>query len=258
MSQTFGLGAWIQRLPPTQRADTLAVWRTALIVTLAIGLAKHVSFAAGLAGLAAAAAQLMIPLRYALTSDEGDDGIGYGFQGLRRDLPVVLGLLALTLIPFWFLHDLWWTLMGVSDGSGSTLAIPQGEASAWISQHMTLAGQALAALSMVELCAIHLLGVALPEELFYRGYLQPKLCGLFTDRAIGRGFVWNHGIALAAGLFALAHFLGEYNPARLGPFFPALLFGLLRRRSGSIASAVLLHACFNVAGALLFAGMVAR
>ena len=168
----------------------------------------------------------MIPLRYALTSDEGDDGIGYGFQGLRRDLPIVLGLLALTLIPFWFLHDLWWTLMGVSDGSGSTLAIPQGEASAWISQHMTLAGQALAALSMVELCAIHLLGVALPEELFYRGYLQPKLCGLFTDRAIGRGFVWNHGIALAAGLFALAHFLGEYNPARLGPFFPALLFGL--------------------------------
>ena len=174
MSQTFGLGAWIQRLPPTQRADTLAVWRTALIVTLAIGLAKHVSFAAGLAGLAAAAAQLMIPLRYALTSDEGDDGIGYGFQGLRRDLPIVLGLLALTLIPFWFLHDLWWTLMGVSDGSGSTLAIPQGEASAWISQQMTLAGQALAALSMVEVCAIHLLGVALPEELFHRGYYNPS------------------------------------------------------------------------------------
>ena len=171
----------------------------------------------GSLGWAAAAARLMIPLRYALTSDEGDDGIGYGFQGLRRDLPVVLGLLALTLILFWFLHDLWWTLMGVSDGSGSTLAIPQGEASAWISQHMTLAGQALAALSMVELCAdIHLLGVALPEELFYRIFTTQALRLVHgpSDRTRLRLEPWHRPRCWA---LALAHFLGEYNPAASVP-----------------------------------------
>jgi len=91
--------------------------------------------------------------------------------------------------------------------------------------------------------------------LFYRGYLQPRLCSTFEDHQFGFGFRWNHGIAITAALFALAHFLGEYNPARLGPFFPALLFGLLRRRSGSIGGAVLLHGMYNLLGALLFAGM---
>ena len=56
MSQTFGLGALLKKQSKEDRADTLRVWRIALIVTLAIGLAKHIPIAIGLAGLAAAAA----------------------------------------------------------------------------------------------------------------------------------------------------------------------------------------------------------
>ncbi len=258
MSQTFGLGALLEKQSEEDRADTLRVWRIALFVTLAIGFAKHLPLAIGLAGLAAAAAQLIIPLRYALKSKDGDDGIGYSFDGLGRDLPVIVGVIVVTFLPFWFLHDWWWTALGVSDGSGSQLAIPSGDAALWLSTQFNADPAFIAILSLTELIAIHLLGVALPEELFYRGFLQPKLCRSFADQPLAFGFAWNHGIALAAALFAMAHFLGEYNPARLGPFLPALLLGLLRRRSGSIAGAVVLHAAFNVYGALLFAGLALR
>ena len=258
MPQMLGLRSLLERQPPEQRDDTLRVWRIAVIVTVAIGLSKHLPIGASIAGLAVAAAQLMIPLRYALTSKDGDDGIGYSAAGLGRDLPMVIGIFLLTSVPFWFAHEAWWTWLGQADGSGSRLAVPEGDlapfmvASGWISPTIS------APIAMLELIAIHTIGVALPEELFYRGFLQPKLCQSFADRPIGAGFVWNPGIAVAAALFAAAHFLGEYNPARLGPFFPALLFGLLRRRSGSIASAVLLHAAFNVLGAMLFAGLAPR
>ena len=258
MLQTFGLAGLLRRQKPEHQNDTLWVWRVAVIVTLAIGFAKHLPLAVGLAGLAAAAAQLYIPLRYALKSPEGDDGIGYSFSGIRRDLPLVLGILLITCIPFWFLHEAWWTWLGLADGSGSQLAVPAGDIAPWLEARGGATQSLLTSIAVLELIAIHTLGVALPEELFYRGFLQPKLCRSFSDKPLFLGFVWNNGISLAAGLFALAHFLGEYNPARLGPFFPALLFGLLRRRSGSIASSVLLHAAFNIFGALLFAGIALR
>ena len=255
MSQTFGISALLKRQSEKDSADTLRVWRIAIIVTLGIGLAKHVPLAIGLAGLIAAAAQLMIPLRYALTSKDGDDGIGYSFDGLGRDLPIVLGIMTITFVPFWFLHDWWWTLLGVAQGAGSQLAVPSGDAAVWLSNQVPTDPILFNLLSLSELIAIHLLGVALPEELFYRGFVQPKLCRSFDDRPLAFGLVWNHGIAITAAIFALAHFLGDYNLARLGPFFPALLLGMLRRRSGSIASAVVLHAAFNIYGALLFAGL---
>jgi membrane protease YdiL (CAAX protease family) len=58
---------------------------------------------------------------------------------------------------------------------------------------------------------------------------------------------------VAAALFALGHFLGEWNPLRLGPFFPALVFAWLRKRTGSVTGAVAFHAACNVYGEVLFA-----
>ena len=255
LPQTFGISRLLARQTSEQAEDTLRVWRLAVFVTLAIGLSKHLPGVAAMAGLAAAAAQLYLPLRYALSSSEGDDGIGYSFAGLRRDLPFIIGLLIITGIPFWFLHDLWWGWLGVGQASGSSLALPQGDFAPWLTSLGFSSLDVLKSVALLELVAIHLLGVALPEELFYRGFLQPKLCQSFQDIELPGGFRWNHGIAIAAALFALAHFLGDYNPARLGPFIPALIFGLMRRRSGSIAGAVLLHAAFNIYGAMLFAGL---
>tara|TARA_Y100001934_G_C12312197_1_gene755507 strand:+ start:241 stop:951 length:711 start_codon:yes stop_codon:yes gene_type:complete len=226
--------------------------RNGVAVTLFIGLSKHLavfSILQPLVGLAAAAVQLFIPLREADRSPLGDDGIGYRLDGIARDLLWAAAFFLLTAIPFWFLHEYWWAWVQNRVPGQSSLAIPAGDLSVWLQV-------ASPTLDLVELVLIHFLAVALPEELFYRGYLQPRLCSRFRDHALAWGFRWNHGIALTAALFALAHFIGEYNPARLGPFFPALLFGLLRRRSGGIGGAVFLHGMYNVLGALLFAGML--
>jgi membrane protease YdiL (CAAX protease family) len=95
--------------------------------------------------------------------------------------------------------------------------------------------------------------VALPEEMFYRGFLEHRLDRLWPTV---RWFVvpLSRTVVLASALFALGHFLGEYNPARLGPFFPAFVFSMLVRRGGSMAGAVFYHGASNAFSALLFAG----
>ena len=87
--------------------------------------------------------------------------------------------------------------------------------------------------------------VALPEEFFYRGYLQTRLRDawpqgrLFFGARLGKAF-W-----VTAVLFALGH-LAIFQVWRLGVFFPALLFGWMRERSNSVVGAALFHAAANL------------
>ena len=90
--------------------------------------------------------------------------------------------------------------------------------------------------NLIEIILLNFLIVALPEEIFYRGFLQPKL-----------------GIILVNVVFALAHWVGEYDLVRLLPFFPGLVFSYLTYRSKSITSAVIYHALCNILSEILFA-----
>lgn len=101
------------------------------------------------------------------------------------------------------------------------------------------------------LAATQLLVVALPEELFYRGWMQARWASTAPDRGVtvlgarlGRGFV------ATQALFALGHLVVP-SPARLATFFPGLLFGWLRARTGSIAAPVVAHALSNLFLAVL-------
>lgn len=100
--------------------------------------------------------------------------------------------------------------------------------------------------------AAQALGVALPEELFWRGYAQPVLQQRWPQGA-GRlcGVPMNFGTALCTGLFALGHVVGGAGFGGLGTFFPGLLFALLRNRRGSIAAACGLHASCNIFAAAI-------
>lgn len=95
-------------------------------------------------------------------------------------------------------------------------------------------------------CLDQLLVVALPEEFFYRAYLQTTL-----TRAWGEGRCRLLGAPVGAAffatqaLFALGH-LAEFHPWRLAVFFPSLLFGWLRVRTGSITAPILVHALSNL------------
>lgn len=88
-------------------------------------------------------------------------------------------------------------------------------------------------------------GVALPEEFFFRGYLQTQL-----DRAWGTpwrvlGARVGAGWLVADALFAACHVF-HGGPARLIVFFPGLLYGWLRARTDTIAVPVAYHAVSNL------------
>ena len=88
--------------------------------------------------------------------------------------------------------------------------------------------------------------VALPEEWLYRGVLQPALDGPRRVRLLGADV--GRGLVLAALLFGVAHGLydlvvtGHVTPWRLLTAVPALLFGWLRARTGSVLVAASAHA----------------
>jgi membrane protease YdiL (CAAX protease family) len=99
-----------------------------------------------------------------------------------------------------------------------------------------------------------LLGIAMPEEMFYRGYAQSALDEAFKWRFQLFGATLGAGILVSSAVFALGHFATSANPARLSVFFPSLVFGWLRARSGGIGSAVLFHAACNIFSAYLSDG----
>ena len=89
--------------------------------------------------------------------------------------------------------------------------------------------------------------VALPEEAFFRGYLQTSLTDVEPTRSRVLGVSLGPRAWLAqAGLFAIVHLLSEPEPARLAVFFPALLFGWMRAWRGGVGAALALHAMSNL------------
>ncbi|HEY4223390.1 MAG TPA: CPBP family intramembrane glutamic endopeptidase, partial [Myxococcota bacterium] len=131
-----------------------------------------------------------------------------------RDLGLALAIAALTFPPFAIAHHYWQMHFGAAG------------------YHFTVPPDILSTL------AKNTFLIALPEEMFYRGFLEHRLDKLWPTKH----HVWiiplSRTVFLASVLFALGHFLGEYNPARLGPFFPAFVFSGLTRKSGSITGAV--------------------
>lgn len=78
--------------------------------------------------------------------------------------------------------------------------------------------------------------VALPEELFFRGYLQSQLLKIM--RPMG-------AIVVGSVLFAVLHLVPTRNFLVLLTFFPGVLFGIIRYTTKSIFASVILHASFN-------------
>lgn len=95
--------------------------------------------------------------------------------------------------------------------------------------------------------------VGLPEEIFYRGYLQTRLDSLVgqDQRVFGVHYNWKSSI-LCSALFAIAHLVTIPHPSRLAVFFPSLLFGWMRRAYHDTLSPAIFHALCNVLSQLLW------
>jgi membrane protease YdiL (CAAX protease family) len=95
------------------------------------------------------------------------------------------------------------------------------------------------------------LAVALFEELFFRGYLQGKFEWIARDRFSGPEAKFWIPITVSSLLFALAHMAVYLDVSRMAVFFPGLLFGWLRARTGSLLAPILSHGTANVVSMLL-------
>lgn len=85
---------------------------------------------------------------------------------------------------------------------------------------------------------------AIPEEFFFRGWLQETALARH-DKPVFL-FITRKNI-FASALFGLAHGIAFLNPLSVATFFPSLLFGWLTERSGgSVIPAVILHAVSNL------------
>lgn len=122
------------------------------------------------------------------------------------------------------------------------------------------AGGSASPLSLMNLSLAHVLVVALPEEAFFRGYLQTALDDRYepqSSNAKARHLTslrLSTGLLISSLIFALGHLSTTPQLGRLAVFFPSLLFGLLRQKTGGIGASVLLHAQCNIFAALLGQG----
>ena len=97
-----------------------------------------------------------------------------------------------------------------------------------------------------EFCLVQLVVVALPEELFFRGFLLKLLEQRFPPkrRILGGGV--GLALVLSAAAFALIHLPKDGDPRALATFFPGLLFGWMRSATGSILASSVTHGCSNI------------
>ena len=95
--------------------------------------------------------------------------------------------------------------------------------------------------------------VAVPEEVFHRGYLMSALEARWPPRHRLLGVRIGFGAVVSSAIFAVGHLVGDMRIDRLATFFPALLFAWIWRRSGSLWAAIIFHAASNLLMQVLLA-----
>ncbi len=88
--------------------------------------------------------------------------------------------------------------------------------------------------------------IALPEEAFYRGYLQTRLDEAWPARVRVLGAEVGPSLVATSAIFAVGHLLTIHDAGRLAVFFPSLLFGWLRARTGGVGASITFHAACNL------------
>jgi membrane protease YdiL (CAAX protease family) len=99
---------------------------------------------------------------------------------------------------------------------------------------------------LAEFCAVQFVVVALPEELFFRGFLLGLLEKRFPPKRRFLGGGVGLALVLSAAAFAIVHLPKDGDPRALATFFPGLLFGWMRSSTKSILAGTLTHASSNI------------
>lgn len=97
--------------------------------------------------------------------------------------------------------------------------------------------------------------VAIPEEIFYRGYLESELRRCDGKKVNILGARVGFSFVMVNILFAAGHLIVLHNISRLAVFFPGLVFSWLREKDDNIAGSVLFHWLCNVLSFILLSAI---
>ena len=100
--------------------------------------------------------------------------------------------------------------------------------------------------TLVGLFLSQLLFIALPEEFFFRGYVQARLNQLYAKKWRILGVTCGPAWLLTALIFAVSHSVITIRWWHIFIFFPALAFGWLKEKTGTILAPSLFHAASNI------------
>jgi len=98
----------------------------------------------------------------------------------------------------------------------------------------------------IEFCLVQWLVVALPEELFFRGFMQGLLEQRFPPTKTIFGAKVGIALVLSSLAFACVHLPKGGDPRMLATFFPSLMFGWMRARTNSILASTITHGASNI------------
>jgi membrane protease YdiL (CAAX protease family) len=197
---------------------------TALLVTAAgVGLAflieRHgVGWISKYRSTLIAAIWLYFPLPFILFKKESPANYGIGWGRGLRGLGETLAVSIVVLIPFYAVF------FSIYPPRWALHMLPKGLPAAAVLQFLV---------------------ISLPEEFFFRGYLQTELEKISDRKWKLLGAQLGTGWIAASAIFALGHLAVFPSLLRAGVFFPALLFGWARARTGSILHSSIMHALFN-------------
>ena len=205
-----------------------------------------VSLVAANIGALVAVVFLYLPHWFAGKRDIPMAELGWRKEPVKKGIGIGVLFPVFVLLPIFTLGYLWFykTACGPTPGIFKNLVVPgacfrfDGFSSAKVPQW---------SFSGAEFVLAQFIVVALPEELFFRGFIHEFLERRFPPK----WRVWGGGIGIAlilsSILFALSHLVIGFDLRRLSVFFPALLFGWMRSATGSILAGTLAHGLSNIA-----------
>lgn len=229
--------------PRTAARDVMLAWAiVAALVTVLVRIDITLPAVGHLGSALVAVLFLYVPVLVAWRRNEDLDDYGFHAAPVRRGLVLAAAAMAM-IFPVFAVGYVGFYELACGGGWLEQL-VPRN----MCSRYGGLDGLHAPALTwkLLEFCAVQLVVVALPEELFFRGFMLGLLERRFPPkrRLLGGGL----GLALVVSslAFALIHLPKDGDPRALATFFPGLLFGWMRSATGSILAPTLVHAGSNI------------
>lgn len=232
------------------RDATLAFCGVGVLVTGLVQINVSLPAVGNLGSALVAVLFLYVPVWFAWRRKEDLDHYGFHAEPVKRGL--ITAAIAIAIIfPIFVVGYLAFYEIACKSDLLSNL-VPRGMCGRYggldaiHAPHVSLLATPASQTLSLEFCAVQLIVVALPEELFFRGFLLRLLEQRFPPkrRVLGGGI--GLALVLSAAAFALIHLPKDGDPRALATFFPGLLFGWMRSATGSILASTVTHAGSNI------------